>query len=790
VLALLGSCAENGCFKRSLPSPAASSAATEAEPATPTPVAVQIGSNPVGAPPFAADEALRAVGAIAEQRWQEAATALSAYLVGERAPSDPTTRARARLLEAVAHAHLRNWAAAAAGFEYALEHLPVVGDYAGYQAARARYFAGETELALAHAGRVDASSIVGADAELLIGDVLRARADHRATASHYAEYLERRPNGIRRSEARYRLAEALEASGSAGPALVHYRTITIGDPLSSWAERAEKRVAELLKVLPARERSRQRQMSGAEHIERGQALYDAMRNEQSEAEFAAALKSSALTADQRCVAAYYRANSVFKARDRARAAPLFEEAITLCRRAKNVDLEVKGAYQAGRCYHNLGKLETAIARYQLIEDRHADHSYADDARVLRAQAYRELGDGARADELLAAVPKRYPDGDMATDALWQLAWTAYKAGDYPSALARLREQLELGPPPGAWWAEGQALYLMGRCHAKMGQTERAADDWEQTARRHPLSYYALLALNRLREVDEVRYAALTASLRAAPTAGQTADQPWQFRDRPVYQSAGFARALEFMRLGLGHEAEAELRRLGMAVPAGREPVTDPDRRDQLWAVAFLYDQAGRYETSHWLTRWHLLDYRTKWPSGPDRARWQIAYPRPFWQLLDRHARANDIPTELFISIVREESGFSPVRESPANAIGLSQLIVPTAERFARGTGIAVSRETLRDPELNATIGARFLGFLSRRFDGRLPLMVPAYNAGEGAVDRWLRERGHWPQDEWSEEIPYEEARKYAKRVLSSYFAYSYLGTGTIPRVRNDLPAAR
>src|SRR5687768_12480466 len=105
-----------------------------------------------------------------------------------------------------------------------------------------------------------------------------------------------------------------------------------------------------------------------------------------------------------------------------------------------------------------------------------------------------------------------------------------------------------------------------------------------------------------------------------------------------------------------------------------------------------------------------------------------------------------------IGIVREESAFDPLRESFANAIGLTQMIAPTAKRFAKGTGISVSRETLRDPDKNVTIGSRFLDFLVDKFDQRVALVVPSYNAGEGATTRWLRERGDWPMDEFAEEI--------------------------------------
>src|SRR5262249_28950848 len=145
------------------------------------------------------------------------------------------------------------------------------------------------------------------------------------------------------------------------------------------------------------------------------------------------------------------------------------------------------------------------------------------------------------------------------------------------------------------------------------------------------------------------------------------------------------------------------------------------------------------------------------------------------------------PTELLISFVREESGFDPQRESWANAHGLTQMIVPTGKRFAKGTGIKVDRESLRDPEKNVTIGSRWLAFLMDLYQRQIALAVPAYNSGEGAVKGWLRERGTWDQDAFNEEIPYDETRGYAKRVLATYFVYSYLKDRTIPVMPNQIP---
>ncbi len=744
-------------------------------------------------PYFAQGRALEAARAFELEKWQPAESGFAALA----ASADSELGARALLMKGLAQAAQKKWRAAASTLQAALPGIPLLADYIHYQLARSYFFAKERAKALEHAKKVTPESIVGADAELLVGDLLRMRGETGAVADHYKSYRQRRPHGIRLAEAKYRQAEAMveevRASRRDAPALEEalalYRDIGIDAPLSAWAKRADKAVQDVVRsppsvVAPANLRKATAALNADELIRRAMVYYKAMRNPLSEADFAAALSAPGGNKDNRCIAAYHRANSVFKQRQRRRAAPLFDAAFQACIKTDNHDLQVKSAYQAGRSYANIRERKKAIKRYREIEKRHPSHSYADDARLRQAEEYRDLGDEDRVTELLSTIPKLYPKGDMRAEAMWRLAWRAFKKRDHKEAIHWLEEQKRLVPIDDNYWAEGQAQYWLGRAWAEIGDTTKSLSYYQEAINAYPMSYYALLALNRLRDKHPDDFKRVQQKIAATASAEA---KPLSFRKRELYSSAGFNRALEFLRLGLGGRAEAELRKLKFASPSGKSRVTDADEVDRIWALAYLYHLAGRYEHSHWVTRWHVLDYKRHWPTDAWRLHWDIAYPRAWWPLLDKWAKHRGHPTELQIAFVREESAFDPLRESYANAIGLTQMIFPTARRFAKGTGIKVSRDTLRDPEKNVTIGSNFLQFLMKRFERRIALVVPSYNAGEGATYRWLRERGSWPQDEWAEEIPYDQARNYSKRVIASYFAYSYLATGEIPEMPNEIP---
>jgi soluble lytic murein transglycosylase len=699
----------------------------------------------------------------------------------------------ARYLLALARENQSKWSEAGELFEDLFTKQPLLAPYHAYHAARCRVRRGDAAGALEWADRVPKGAVPEAETSLVRIDALRALARWDEALAAIDAHLERFPAGPRRAEALYRRGEALEKTGAATPegaatvladATAIYRRVWAEAPLEAWSDRASERIEALATTLPAPEAKLVRTHTAGEWVTRGMSYFNANRNTDSEAAFAAALSAPGLDRDLECRARFHRAQSVWKQRQRTRGAPLFDEADGACFRAGNRDLHAKALYQGARCYASQNLRDQAVARYKRIEAEHGDHSYADDARVRQAELATDAGDDAAAAVLLAEVPKLYPKGDLLNEALWRLAFASWRAGKDDEALGWLDQNLRLIPREEIWYAEGRALYWKGRVLERQGKADEARVFYERAAREYPLSVYALLGLTRLKSVDAGAEKALVASLRDG-----IHDVPaWKFAARPLFGDPGFLRAVELARLGQGADARRELNRLGLATSADkRAGVKGNDDEDLLWITAILLDRGGAWAASHSIPRYGVSGYRLEYPRALNEAKWKISYPRAFPALVAKNAKANALPEWLQLAIMREESAFSPRIESFANAVGLTQMLVKTAKRFSNGA--PVTREVLMDPAKNVELGSRFLGFLWKRFNSTPPLTIAGYNAGESAVERWLTERGTLSMDEFMETIPYDETRNYTKRVLASYFAYSWLyGESPVPTV--PLAAAR
>ena len=97
------------------------------------------------------------------------------------------------------------------------------------------------------------------------------------------------------------------------------------------------------------------------------------------------------------------------------------------------------------------------------------------------------------------------------------------------------------------------------------------------------------------------------------------------------------------------------------------------------------------------------------------------------------ALAEGIDPELAFRLVNLESGFNERATSPVGAVGLTQLMLPTAKYFQAG----LTREQLYDRHTNLRIGFRYLRTLIREYKGDTKLALLVYNRGEVAVKKAL-----------------------------------------------------
>ncbi|WP_192499410.1 transglycosylase SLT domain-containing protein [Skermanella pratensis] len=192
-----------------------------------------------------------------------------------------------------------------------------------------------------------------------------------------------------------------------------------------------------------------------------------------------------------------------------------------------------------------------------------------------------------------------------------------------------------------------------------------------------------------------------------------------------------------------------------------------------------------------------------------RQRTMLSYRVPFTEgayakLAERYAEAVfresgefDIPPSLVLAVMETESAFNPRARSPVPAFGLMQL-VPTsggldAHRFVNGESAPMlSPESLYDPDTNIKLGTAYLKLLDTRYlravdhpESRLYSSIAAYNTGAGNVARAFNSTTNISSaaslinrlppekvfDHLSEQLPYEETRRYLVKVTGARERY-------------------
>ena len=539
-------------------------------------------------------------------------------------------------------------------------------------------------------------------------------------------------------EALYVQAQIREAQGDPIRAHALYNTVRDSAPNSRWAAAARKAQVSIRQTFPdlftfqtidelaaeADRLARERQTIEAE------TLYNKLLNNASDA----ATRLTYLTK---------LANLFLSTRSRNDAIPTLE---LIARDFPESSEAAKALYQIGQIYWNRHENTQALEYFQLILEKYPTSEYVDRARFAAADIHEYFGRRPEAIQLYSDIIKLSPVGQIRDDAAWRLAWLYYRNGDLPSAseaFSTLSKQSGNGPFGTA------ALYWQARISEKSGENDKARQTYRQITASAPESYYQSLswrALQRLGDASE-------------EPKWVVASSPQEADDPPIAPELVFhlSRARALGSLSLQHLAITELDELNRAAT--------PSNRMR----AFLmreYFKTGGYARS--------LQLANQLPSSR-RDREPYRYPLAFWQLIQQKAQQRGLDPYLVLALIRQESLFDARARSPAAALGLMQLLQPTAARVAKQIGIAVpTPDMLFDPDVNLTLGTQYLKDLLARYSNNRQKAIAAYNAGESAVDRWEKEISTDDIEEFVERIPYVETRGYVKLVLRNQQIYKSL----------------
>jgi soluble lytic murein transglycosylase-like protein len=264
------------------------------------------------------------------------------------------------------------------------------------------------------------------------------------------------------------------------------------------------------------------------------------------------------------------------------------------------------------------------------------------------------------------------------------------------------------------------------------------------------SYYQVLAIRALARAGfPVEETKLNSHPAAATEAPPTNDPGIAYH---------LSRARELSAISLHHLAVAELTEIDRLSKKGNAQI------HSLLMQEYFKNQA--YARS--------LSLANQLPSSrSDRNFYR--FPLAYWQMIQQKAQEQELDPYLVLALIRQESLFDSRARSPATALGLMQLLPSTAGRVARQIGLPPpSNEQLFQPEVNLTLGIQYLKDLLKRYSNNWYKAIAAYNAGEGAVDRWEKELLTDDEEEFVERIPYLETRAYVKLVMRNHRIYSRL----------------
>jgi soluble lytic murein transglycosylase len=375
---------------------------------------------------------------------------------------------------------------------------------------------------------------------------------------------------------------------------------------------------------------------------------------------------------------------------------------------------------------------------------------APEALVEKAQYFKVLNSPKSAAQALKTLLTDYQHSEAAAEYRWDIASNKAQAGDLISAwqwaqpIVVNNPDSQLAPKAGFWIAKWAT---------KLNRSQDATTAYKSVLTRFPRSYYAWRSAVALGwdvgDFSTVRYQA-----------------PQVLKAEKIAPPGGSKTFQELYKLGLEQEAWTQFQseisdrsKLSIAddFTKGLLQLYQGQNLRGITQIGDLQDRDSPEDKQQWQQLRQTPEY------------WQALYPFPFESTILKWSKQRQLNPLLVTSLIRQESRFEPEIESSAGAMGLMQVIPPTAKTVAQNIGL--SNYSMTNPEDNINIGTYYLDFTHQKYDNNSMLAVASYNAGPNAVAKWVKRYGLKDADEFVEQIPYQETQGYVESVFENYWNY-------------------
>lgn len=445
----------------------------------------------------------------------------------------------------------------------------------------------------------------------------------------------------------------------------------------------------------------------------------------------------------------------------------------------------------GRILLDLGRVNEAIANFRLGAEDPRDEN----ALLWLGRGLERVGRLDDAQAVFLEYAKRWPASAKGQEILWTRGMDAEKAGNCTEASDWFERVRQSEGKRSDWarfrigycwyrqkeWAKARSLLDRERLQAKgtmrdaawffAAMAARAQGDstvsdslLKELARISPWSFHGHLARRRVgleqRLMDSL-------ALQPDSVRGRPVPVAWAQDTPPSLKASdttAFTRALMARATGEDPLWKAELDALDRAVKgAGARELGLI-----LWMRALGLEDLAMPRLRRLLVRMTPEEM-----ARAPRALLKLFYPMHFLADIKPHLRGDSIIDAAFVhAVMRQESAFDPWARSPAGAVGLLQLIPPTAKAMASKVGLkGFSPSQLTDPAVNIRLGVAYLRDLERIWGGQPALVLANYNAGPAPTLRWREAFRTLPLEEAAEEITYWETRDYVKKCLANWWTY-------------------